>query len=70
MACNHVHTCGNANSQSYTNEDLLNYRSLDFYVNFVSGFVREVLVKALGDNIVIAKVRNHCFPIVNFKTIH
>ena len=27
----------------YTNEDLLNYRSLvlDCYVNFVSGFVRE-----------------------------
>ena len=43
----------------YTNEDLLNYRSLDCYVNFVSGFVREVLVKALGDRrIVIGKVRN------------
>lgn len=45
----------------YTNDDLLNYRSLDCYVNFISGFVREVLVKALGDRrIVIAKLRNYC----------
>ena len=42
----------------YANNDLLNYRSLDCYVNFVSGFVREVLVKALGDKrVVIAKVK-------------
>ena len=52
----------------YTNEDLLNYRSLDCYVNFVSGFVREVLVKALGDRrIVIAKVRNTIIIKINEK---
>ena len=26
----------------YTSNDLLNYKSLDCYVNFISGFVREV----------------------------
>ena len=29
----------------YTGEDLLNYKSLDCYINFFSGWVREVLVK-------------------------
>ena len=29
----------------YTSNDLLNYRSLDCYVNFISGLVSEVLVK-------------------------
>ena len=31
----------------YTGEQLQNYKSLDCYVNFVSGWVREVLVKTL-----------------------
>ena len=30
----------------YTGEDLLNYKSLDCYTNFISGWVREVFVKA------------------------
>ena len=33
----------------YTGEDLMNYKSLDCYVNFISGWVREVLVKSFGD---------------------
>ena len=33
----------------YTNEELLNYKSLDPYINFVSGWVREVLVKITFD---------------------
>ena len=41
----------------YTSNDLLNYKSLDCYVNFISGFVREVLVKEICDKrTVIAKV--------------
>ncbi len=43
---------------SYTGEELLNYRSLDCYTNFVSGWVREVLVKPFNTKrAVIAKVR-------------
>ena len=41
----------------YTSNDLLNYKNLDCYVNFISGFVREVLVKEICDKrAVIAKV--------------
>ena len=41
----------------YTKEDLLNYKSPDCYINFASGWVREVLVKCLDDKrLVIAKV--------------
>ena len=41
----------------YTKEDLLNYKSLDCYNNFASGWVREVLVKCFDDKrLVIAKV--------------
>ena len=42
----------------YTGEDLLNYKSLDCYINFVSGWVREVLVKVFDKKrVVIAKVK-------------
>ena len=42
---------------SYTGEELLNYKSLDCYVNFISGWVREVLVKGFDKKrVVIAKV--------------
>jgi hypothetical protein len=41
----------------YTENDMLNYKSLDSYQNFVKGWVREVLVKDVGDKrIVIGKV--------------
>ena len=42
----------------YSGEDLVNYKSMDCYVNFLSGWVREVLVKAPSDGhrVVIAKV--------------
>ena len=33
----------------YTGEDLMNYKSLECYKNFVSGWVREVLVKDFAD---------------------
>jgi hypothetical protein len=42
---------------SYSSNDLLNYKSMDCYVNFISGWVRNVLVKEFGENrLVIAKV--------------
>ena len=42
----------------YTGEDLMNYKSLDCYKNFVSGWVREVLVKEFSDmRVVVGKVR-------------
>ena len=41
----------------YTENDLLNFKSLDCYQNFVNGWVREVLVKAVNDKrIVVGKV--------------
>ena len=42
----------------YSGEDLVNYKSMDCYVNFLSGWVREILVKAPSDGlrVVIAKV--------------
>ncbi len=46
-----------ATPSPYTGEDLLNYKSLDCYVNFISGWVREVLVKSFDDKrVVIGKV--------------
>ncbi len=43
----------------YTGEDLLNYKSLDCYINFVSGWVREVLVKTFDEKrVVLGKVRH------------
>ena len=48
------------NPSSYSGEDLVNYKSLDCYVNFLSGWVREVLVKAFDDKrVVVAKVSQH-----------
>ena len=50
----------------YTGEDLLNYKSLDSYKNFLSGWVREVLVRSVADEeggekrVVIAKVCTEC----------
>ena len=35
----------------YTGEDLMNYKSMDCYINFLSGWVREILVKAPSDNL-------------------
>ena len=42
----------------YTGDDLLNYKSMDCYKNFLSGWVREILVKAVDEKkrVVIAKV--------------
>ena len=44
--------------QSLTGDDLLNYKSMDCYKNFLSGWVREILVKAVDEKkrVVIAKV--------------
>ena len=33
------------NPSPYSKDDLLNYKSLDSYINFIFGWVREVLVK-------------------------
>ena len=42
----------------YTGDDLFNYKSMDCYKNFLSGWVREILVKAVDEKkrVVIAKV--------------
>ena len=41
----------------YSSEDLLNYKSLASYVNFTSGWVRQILVKVIANKrVVIAKV--------------
>ena len=34
----------------YSGEDSLNYKSLDCYQNFLSGWVREVLVRSVTDD--------------------
>jgi len=45
----------------YTGDELLNYKSLDCYRNFLAGWVREVLVRAQENRrIVIAKVSHFC----------
>ena len=42
----------------YTGDDLLNYKSLDCYVNFVSGWVREVMVNVFNQRrVILGKVR-------------
>jgi hypothetical protein len=52
------------NKSPYSSDDLLNYKSMDCYENFVSGFVRKVLVRVFGDKrAVIGKVSS-----VNFET--
>ena len=49
----------------YSGEDLLNYKSLDCYRNFLSGWVREILVMSVSDEkgtekrVLIAKVCRH-----------
>ena len=44
-------------SSPYTGEDLLNYKSMECYQRFTSGWVREIRVKAIEDKrVVIAKV--------------
>lgn len=45
----------------YTQRDLLNYKSMDCYTNFISGWVREILVKEVeGKRVIIAKVSCIC----------
>ena len=49
------------NPSPYTGEDLMNYKSLDCYINFVSGWVREVFVRKVNDKrVVIVKVSHAC----------
>ena len=42
----------------YSGDDLVNYKSMDCYINFLSGWVREILVRAPSNNlrVIIAKV--------------
>ena len=58
-AVTQVHTCIYLllTPSPYSQNDLLNYKSIDSYRNFVEGWVRQVLVKAVGEKrIVIGKV--------------
>ena len=49
------------NPSPYTGEDLMNYKSLDCYINFVSGWVREVFVRKVNDKrVVIVSVSHAC----------
>ena len=49
------------NPSPYTGEDLMNYKSLDCYIYFVSGWVREVFVRKVNDKrVVIVKVSHAC----------
>ena len=48
------------NPSPYTEEDLMNYKSLDCYINFVSGWVREVFVRKVNDKRVVVKVSHAC----------
>ena len=49
------------NPSPYTGEDLMNYKSLDCYINFVSGWVREVFVRKVNDKrVIIVKVSHTC----------
>ena len=55
----HVHACMYLilSPSPYTENDILNCKSLDSYQNFVKGWVRQVFVKAIaGKRIVIGKV--------------
>ena len=46
----------------YTQEQLMNYKSLDCYQNFANGWGREVLCKKFGENrLLIGKVRFYNF---------
>ena len=59
----------------YSGEDLLNYKSLDCYKKFTSGWVREVLVRAVTDykgvdrRVVIAKVCTECLSYYACTTV-
>ena len=55
----HVHACMYLilTPSPYSANDMLNYKSLESYKNFVQGWVRQVLVKAVENKrIVIGKV--------------
>ena len=63
MACSHS-TCPclhvfKYSASPYSDKDMLNYKSLDSYVNFTKGWVRSVFVRDVRDmRVVIGKV-NH-----------
>lgn len=64
-AVTHVHACMYLilTPSPYTENDMLNYKSLDSYQNFVKGWVRHVLVKAVGSKrVVIGKVSSLYTP--------
>ena len=59
-AVTHVHVCMYLilTPSPYSEKDMLNYKSVDSYQNFVKGWVKQVLVRAVGNKrIIICKVR-------------
>ena len=57
----HVHVCMYLilTPSPYTEKDMLNYKSIDSYQNFVKGWVRRLLVMHISDNVVIIGKVNH-----------
>ena len=58
-AVTHIHACMYLilTPSPYSETDLLNFKSLDCYQNFVNGWVRQVVVKSVDDKrIMIGKV--------------
>ena len=56
----HVHVCMYLilTPSPSSERDMLNYKSVDSYQNFIKGWVRQVLVRGVGNKrIVIGKVR-------------
>ena len=62
VTCIHIAMFLLVTPSPYTGEDLMNYKSLECYRNFLAGWVREILVKAPNDDhrVAIAKVTPHC----------
>ena len=51
----HIHACMYLilTPSPYIENDLLNFRSIDCYQNFVKGWVREILVKSVDDKRIV-----------------
>ena len=63
-AVTHVHVCMYLilTPSPYSEKDMLNYKSVDSYQNFIKGWVKQVHVRAVGNKrILIGKVREFSY---------